>query len=70
MKIPLKQRILSFFSVQRIKVEKISNYPHGANRIQRRKKVTTKHTFGGVFFCGIAFIGIRGLQSLFWARSE
>ncbi len=65
MKIPLKQRILSFFSVQRIKVEKISNYPHGANRIQRRKKVTTKHTFGGVFFVGSLSLAY-GAFSLFF----
>ncbi|MCK9352062.1 MAG: putative glycoside hydrolase [Candidatus Paceibacterota bacterium] len=29
-----------------------SEYPHGGNRFPRRKKLTRKHAFGGIFFAG------------------
>ena len=31
---------------------KFSEYPHGGNRLLRRKRFTKKHAFGGVFFVG------------------
>jgi hypothetical protein len=45
-----EKKISSFGSL--VKDSVYSEYPHGGNRIIRRRKISRKHAFGGMFFAG------------------
>lgn len=51
MKLFHKNKLFSSFDSRAKRLE-ISEYPHGGNRIIRRRKISRKHAFGGMFFAG------------------